>query len=242
MSALPNPEARTETLVLQGAENTEQPMIADTPVLLRDVPRLVAPIIDFIHEHRPEQIIAADRGARLAAMAIYWGYHQKYDVRLPTRGHRMDFLRLSKSTIDRDAAIEATRQKLCVSELLRLGGVSHEPAGPLRVLFVDDWVDKGTTASLFYDAAESAGYSDEELAFATLCGKRLTGRRHIVGDPTLGTRNSVWNAYEEITAVVPKEDTTSVRGIPSAQSQKARLALQTATRAYFAQDLLPEAA
>ncbi len=190
----------------------------DMPVMVSHLPQLVLPIAHFIHEHRPTAIIANDRGARLAGLAIYKTYHALYDEPLPTHDHKLHFAYISKTQ---------TSSAGVVRRLGRILGSDQSRTGA-RVLFVDDWITTGATVGRFVDAAAQVGVPSEQVAIATLCGQTIPGLTHVVGS-TRTTINSEWNAYEEIIGIeVADANASLTRSSPNQYASEARQRLNAA--------------
>ncbi|MDB5170208.1 MAG: hypothetical protein JWN82_604 [Candidatus Saccharibacteria bacterium] len=196
----------------------------NSPILVRDLPRLLAPITAYVHERRPAVIVANDRGARLAGLALAQSYHAAYAAPLPTHSGQLNFLRISKTQSD-TAPIASRLREL----------TANDAPASLELLLLDDWVTTGVTVSRFVEAANAAGITTSKLAVATLCGQKAEGVEHIVGDPLTLTTNSIWNAYEEVTgvAIVPG-DARGIAAQPNKYAQQARVELAKAVSAYYA--------
>lgn len=160
------------------------------PILVRHLAELVEPIVDFIHQERPATILANDRGARLAGLAIFSAYRARYKEIFPTVDGKLHFAYLSKE--QSDTADFAQRLRRIVA--------NKTEGRALTTLFVDDWINTGATANRFVGISQQVGVDIGEVAVATLCGHQLTNVRHIVGSEIISS-NSEWNAYEEITGV-----------------------------------------
>ncbi len=196
----------------------------DSPILLHELPRLVAPIVQYVHEHRPSRVIALDRGARLGAFALYVGYKLAFKQPFPTETGRIEFMKLSKNENYSSGQLAAMAAQLRQGPNASGGGL----------LVMDDWIDSGTTMDTFLATAALAGYKPEDITIATLCGRQYEGARHIVGDPTRTTINSVWNAYEETTGVrINGGDLVSLAADPNDDSVEARQKIYAHSVAYY---------
>lgn len=203
----------------------------ERPLFIRDLPGLVGPIAEHIHQSRPEIIFAVDRGARLGALALFKLYKLAYKEPISSEGNRIEFLNFSKSNRE---CVDMRSQVVRVGDFLaeRLMPVD-EPFRSKRILFIDDWVDTGHTSDVLINAASSIGVGRSDVGLATLCGKQRQDVMHVVGNTDMHSTNSIWNAYEEMTGVSRDIETQKVAGNTSVWSLNARRELTEAVDRYF---------
>jgi hypothetical protein len=206
-------------------------------ITVDELPYLVHPLIEQVREERPDLVLVADTGARFAGLALYQGWRRRYpDARFPTINGNVLFGKISKK-IGKDATTKV------VGHALHLSGIIAEAAQrqaegnsqPVKVLFMDDWINEGKTVELVRDIVNeqvSRFGQTADLIVATMRGPLLPNYRHVSGDTrrdgyatwTNNTQmNGVsYNSGDGITPSVARSDQSrqARRDIPKAiQSQ-----------------------
>ena len=178
----------------------------DAPVGIKDLPELVRPLVEALHELQPHTVIAADRGARLATIAIRRSWKKRFPGDdFPTQGRGVRFARITNKSTTEGQGRTAVEHVLKAAQLEPTQ--FHAPSTPEapflapKIVLLDDWVDSGGTFSKFVKDVENFGIDPTSIYFMTLCGRKVDGDRHIVGNPVRTTTNSIWNAYDEYAGV-----------------------------------------
>ncbi|MDO8508807.1 MAG: phosphoribosyltransferase [Nanoarchaeota archaeon] len=117
------------------------------------------PIVEYIHQLRPDYIVASDRGARLLGLAVFRLYSQLHG-RLPTSDGTLRFRRFSKSNSTKDTE---NHLKPLVKEMLKF---KKKPT----VLVLDDWVVSGGTKKLAQETFDKLGKGKIKVKFGVLTG------------------------------------------------------------------------
>jgi hypothetical protein len=157
----------------------------------RNLPYLVRPIVEAIHDIRPNIIIAGDRGARLFALTALQSWRKRFPGEpFPTRSGGIQLARVtSRSASDQDVrkavqfAIEHSGPK---GTLLPVDETDH-------IMYLDDWASKGKTIKRFVSVVMDLGISRENITYATLSGCKTERVRHIIGDSTRDPLCSSWD-------------------------------------------------
>lgn len=180
--------------------------LIDGEIKVDDLPYLASPVVELVRTYMPDLTMAADRGGRLFALAVYGVWHRRYGgAPFPTIDGTIHFGRISKK-IDQDA----TRR--VVEHILHRSGVMAELAqrqaegdqSPLRVLFLDDWIHEGRTVEhveqLIAELAAARG-QNVELAVGTMRGTQHHRLRHVVGDTRREHGKGAWTDDSRIIGV-----------------------------------------
>lgn len=96
------------------------------------LPLYVHPLVEMIHEEKPEHIIACERGARLVGLAVFLLHRELYGV-LPTLNKSIDFVRIPSPKN---------------SQKLEPYMSSLEERGVKRIMFIDDLYASGSTCAM----------------------------------------------------------------------------------------------
>jgi len=192
----------------------------DGPIGFKDLPYIVRPIVEYLHETRPDAIVAADRGARFMAFAVFRSWKKRFpDERFPTRDAKIHFARITSKSAKSEQVERAIHHALGAAGL---SAHQKQEAVP-KVILLDDWVDGGSTIKRFTAAVESFGLSAANTSLVTMCGKTADGFNHMVSDPSRDTTNSIWNAYDEYIGVTyHRQNPTVPMAWPNADARSAR--------------------
>ncbi len=194
-----------------------------------DLPRLILPILDHIEQQKPDIVIACDRGARLAGLAIFSAWRQTRTSRFPTLDNKLHFARLSAAE---DMELGQQRiDRIIDSSLQSTQSAKDEQ---LHVLFVDDWVVRGNTKEYAQMLLEKHGASSE---FVTLCGKRsdLSVTPHV--PVWIGSVLTMWrNNPDQLGVVIadrddPRYSTIGLAPISTPRSRTNRRMINAGSRA-----------
>jgi adenine/guanine phosphoribosyltransferase-like PRPP-binding protein len=118
------------------------------------------PLVEYIHQTKPDYVVASDGGARLLGLAVFRLHNQLYG-RFPTADGTIRFRRFSKSNTQQDT--EKHLQPL-VTEML-----AHKKRP--TVLVLDDWVWSGGTKRLATDIFDKLGKGRIRTKFGVLIGE-----------------------------------------------------------------------
>lgn len=109
-------------------------LLARDRITAENIPEFAFPVAQFIHEVRPDYIIACDTGARLFGVAVKMMYHELYG-KFPTKDGKMHFRKLSRK-------IPKERMRSTLEpDIVRMLEQTEFPT----VLFLDDWISTGET-------------------------------------------------------------------------------------------------
>lgn len=115
----------------------------------KKLPETALPIVDYIHETKPDIVIACDRGARLLGIAVFLTWKNTFkSERFPTIDNKLHFARISKSSpID---SMQNRINQIFDSSLQAAGQPNKEidSDNGLNVLFIDDWAIGGETQEI----------------------------------------------------------------------------------------------
>lgn len=145
---------------------------------------LALPVIDYLHALQPDAVIAADRGARLLALATHHGWRYRYPgQRFPTIDGKIHLARISRN-IDQptlyDTILFALKQaRLPQSEV---PGRYVDPETAPTVVLMDDFVKSGATLANFKHAANAYGIPRQNVVLVTMKGLELDDQEHYVAD------------------------------------------------------------
>lgn len=166
-------------------------------IKLSDLPYLVRPIIERIHEVRPAVVIAGDRGARLLAFTALKSWGLRYPgERFPTIDGRIHMARVTSRSAPESEVTKAIHFTLDKAGLNRSLTKGQEDGSAPKVIYMDDWAVYGGTAELFIDSASRAGIPARSITYATMCGHRMKSVKpadHFIADPERNPRWSVWD-------------------------------------------------
>lgn len=175
----------------------------DEPIRFKDVPYITRPIVEHLHAHPPDVVIAADRDGRIPAFGIWQAWKRHYPgERFPTADHRIWFARVTSRSAKYTYVEKATHFALAQAGVPRHWMRDHSRksgAEPPSVMLIDDWPVNGGVARRFTAAAFSYGLPAEAITYATLCGidiseceQHVEGILHLRGDPDRHPRLSDW--------------------------------------------------
>ena len=165
-------------------------------LIIRNLPYLVRPIIESIHDMQPDIVIAGDRGARLFAYTALQSWHKRYPgEKFPSRSGGIIFARVTSRSAEyedvRDAVGYAIKHSGPKGALVHL---DKKTAAGLSVMYLDDWAVYGDTIDRFVDGASGLGIPTRNITYATLCGNKMDSVRHVIGDPERNPRRSEWDS------------------------------------------------
>lgn len=122
----------------------------------------VYPIVEYIHEERPDYIVALDRGARIPALATLMLHRELYG-RLPTRDTKIHFRKIS-------VGIEKNIQKDHLRE--GVGKMLKDTPSP-KVLLLDDWIHEGRTKALAIDVFTELSRGKADIHYGVMIGNSI---------------------------------------------------------------------
>jgi len=120
----------------------------------------VYPIVEAIHEIKPDYILALDRGGRIVGLATYMLYQKLYGS-LPTQDHAMHFTKVSRRL---SSEINYQHLKPVAENLMK---ISCNP----RVLIIDDWMNTGKTKKKIMEVLSKASDNHISIYFGMLRGR-----------------------------------------------------------------------
>ena len=136
-----------------------------------NLPLLAHPIADFIHQEKPDYVMAFDRGARLLGVATLM-IHRRLYGELPTRDRKINLRKVSTSVPQ-----EEMRRQLQSDVEIML-----EHADTPQVLLLDDLVNSGKTRRMATDLITEFSDGKVDILFGVLRGKGkdadVSGDRH----------------------------------------------------------------
>lgn len=196
-----------------------------------DLPYLVRPVIEAIHDLQPDAVIAADRGGRPIGFAIIAGWRQRFPgVRFPTSDESVHFARVSSRSVERTGAEDAVKTALLRGQIIDNQDSRKAPKGT-KLVFVDDWVYDGGTTRIFEEIAEDMGVKAKNRLLYTMLGKQKHDR-HIVGDSRriIGCR---WNNDSYISGVTYPDYGIKARAHSTYESRNLRREILISTDGYY---------
>ena len=168
---------------------------------LADLPYLARPIIEDIHETRPDVVIAGDRGGRLLAVTAFRSWKKRYPgERFPTADGSIRFARVTSRSA-REHHVRKAIEFTLASAGFDPKAIKSREISPPTVMYLDDWCVHGETIGRFLAAADDLGIPGDNLTYATACGPRVSSVRHIVSDRRRHPRWSVWDSNQDYIGV-----------------------------------------
>jgi hypothetical protein len=128
-------------------------------VMPENIGYAVYPLVEFIHEERPDYILAFDRGARITALATAMLHRELYGD-LPTRDHKINLRKVSVN-VDRDI--------LRVQLQSDVGQMLASTESP-KVLLLDDWIHGGQTKALATDLITEFSGGKADIHYGVMIG------------------------------------------------------------------------
>ncbi len=120
----------------------------------------VYPIVEAIHEIKPDYILALDRGGRIVGLATHMLYRKLYG-RLPTQDHAIHFTKVSRRL---PSEINYQHLKPVAENLMR---ISCDP----KVLIIDDWMNTGKTKKRIMEVLSEISDNHISVYFGMLRGR-----------------------------------------------------------------------
>ncbi len=157
--------------------------------------RLVYPLASFIHEERPDYILAIDSGARIASLALVALYHELYGE-LPTKDHSIHFKKVSHSFPFR-----------LVKRQLQ-GDVKQALTACETPLFfvIDDCVNTGLTAAMIRKAISQLSNGRINVRFGVM--REFLARVTDVKGDTFSLARPTWRNKQSLIGVEYLDGTT----------------------------------
>jgi hypothetical protein len=136
------------------------------------LPHLVFPLVEYVHENKPDYIIGLDSGGRIPTLALYM-LHQRLYGQLPTIDHSVHFKKLSRKL---PHWIMYDQLSPVVRELLQHKQYPH-------VFVVDDWINTGKTKDLVTNTFDHLSGGKISVSYGVMRGWRadITGDLFSVG-------------------------------------------------------------
>lgn len=156
-----------------------------TGVTIDNIAEFAYPLAQFVHEVRPDYILACDRGARMIAMAVHMLYQRLYGA-LPTLDHSVHFRKISTKVPESE--IEPSLKPL----VRRMVEAAQNPT----VLVLDDWVSSGGTQRLVDQVFERLSQGRARLLYGVMVG----GKADVSGR-TDGAKECFWRDKEDIVGI-----------------------------------------
>ncbi len=159
-----------------------------------NVMRLIYPLVRYIHEKRPDYLLALDSGARITSLAILALYSELYGE-LPTKDHAIHFKKVSHKFTP---ALIKHQLEGCVQQALS--------ANESPLLFViDDCTNTGITASRVRRAVSELSNGKVRLRFGVM-REFLAGITDVKGD-TFSLARPAWRNQPELIGVYYSDNT-----------------------------------
>lgn len=130
-------------------------------ITAENIAEAVLPLVQYIHDTKPDFVIASDRGARLIGLAVAQLYKELYG-RLPTVDGTLRFRRFSKSN---NQSNTKKHLKPLAEEIMQ----KSKRKKPV-VLVLDDWVCSGGTKSLARTLLRDLTDKKVDVKFGVLIG------------------------------------------------------------------------
>jgi hypothetical protein len=145
------------------------------------------PIVQFIHEVKPDAVFALDRGARPLGLAVKMLWRKLYpDEQFPTQDRSIKFRKISRKVKD-DVDRERIQQ-----DVMHLLDSTEQPT----VLVLDDWISTGGTQEVVKQLFDE--FSDKKIRI--LFGVMRGNGGDISGDSN-SRQLGVWHDKPELTGV-----------------------------------------
>lgn len=148
----------------------------------------VYPLAKYVHEAKPDYILALDTGGRIAALALHTLHQQLYGS-LPTQDHRIHFLRVSHHFTP-----ETSNQQL-------KSFVDYVLANNERpnIFVVDDWLTAGTTANMVRQSFDQLSHGKANVHLGVM-RELFTGKADVAGD-TFSIARCNWHGKPNLIGV-----------------------------------------
>ncbi len=153
-----------------------------------NIPRLVYPLAKFIHEEKPDYVLAIDSGARITGLALFAFYHELYGE-LPTKDHRIHFRKISHSF-----PAEVVRRQL-KPDICEVMSSSESPL----LFVVDDCVNTGTTTLMLRLLVSELSEGKVRLKIGVM-REFLAGVTDVRGD-TFSLARATWRNNSQLIGV-----------------------------------------
>lgn len=209
----------------------------------RTIVHLARPVIEFIHDEKPDAVIAADRGGRLLALGAHYSWSKRYPGEtFPTKDGKLHFARLSKNSLSSSEFGRVLRHTL-----IKAGVVAGNPDAEYweddavkvtddstRVMLIDDWIAQGTTFGRFKGCLTEAGVKAENVLLATMWGAeylRRDGVKTVCGLDH--SSDTPWDANEEVMGLHYWDSSTKPTVARTTYSKQARKILHDTVDEYY---------
>lgn len=180
---------------------------ADGMVDVATIPFAARTAVEFLHEERPDAVIAADRGGRLLAFATHYAWQKRYpDEHFPTRDGSIRMARLTGKELDwhdyRRLMIHTlTRAGVTDPEGNLLPDTNDQDTGDVRLTLMDDWVYRARSLGAFIEIAGELGVKASNISVVTMCNQPRDGMRHAVHPAFRVWEMSAWKDNSEAVGV-----------------------------------------
>ena len=106
----------------------------------RHLPYIVRPIIEHIHETKPDIVVAGDRGGRFFAVTAMKSWAHRYpEHHFPTASGKIHMARVTKRSASGGEVAEATRWTLQQAGIDEIRKKAEQDGKAPSVLYMDDW-------------------------------------------------------------------------------------------------------
>lgn len=173
------PELENKTNAL-GSLNISKRLESKYAITPENIPYFVHPIVEFIHNEKPDYIIALDSGARITGLAVFKLHGELYGP-LPTFDHKLHFRRISHK-VPRELVVNQIRQDMC--KLLTLKELP-------KIMIVDDWVTTGRTIKVVRKIISELSENRAQVSFGVM-REFITSIADVSGD-RLSIARSTWH-------------------------------------------------
>ena len=206
-------------------------------IAFSDLPYISRPIVENIHETRPDIMIAGDRGGRLFAFSVFQSWKRRFPGEpFPTKDGKIHFARVSSRSASEQKvkrAVHFTLERAGLPPDWKQQAANTDGGAP-KVTYLDDWAVYGDTIRVFREALAEYGLPDSSLTFATMCGNEVGDIKHIVGDPSRDPRRADWNDKSYYSGVdFPYEDNVTPEVMRTDEALFARAKIIKSLDAYY---------
>lgn len=179
---------------------------SDGMVTVETIPYAARTAVEFLHDERPDAVIAADRGGRMMGFATHYAWSKRYpDERFPTRKNSIQFARLTRKELDRyeyrDLLVRTLGRAGVIGENGSLIANKDSCIDDIKITLMDDWVFRGRSLGLFRETAWDLGITDSNISVITMCNKPAEGVKHAVNPAFTVWEMSAWKDNSDAVGV-----------------------------------------
>lgn len=162
---------------------------------IKALPQLARPLVEYIHDTKPDIVIAGDRGGRLYAGTVKKSWRHRFPQDpFPTIDGKIHLARVTSRSASWNEVVDVTKLALRRAGLDTLQNTARNDGLKPNVMYIDDWAVYGGTIQRFIDAAEEVGVPADAITYATICGEEMDFVRHFVADPGTRSGRSAWDS------------------------------------------------